>query len=268
MVDIKKGIHISTLLNVASGIGLVASVVSAVNATIKSINIIEQESEIKCYDEEHNGYFQKKLSNADIVKLTWKEYIPTLAFSVITLSCIGYSNFLNIKTQKDLASAYLMLGKTFNEYRKRNIELSGPEIDKSIIENLSVEQSKNIDVHHSYFFSECNLIPNNTDNETQLFYIESVDRYFTSTLSRVINAEYHLNHNYVGLGYATLNEFYNFLGINTVDNGDDIGWSVIDDEPYWIYFNHEKTMINDVPCIVIEIKSELINALEYSDIML
>lgn len=266
MVDIKKGIRVSTLLSIASGIGLVASVVSAVGATVNSMRIVEKEREFK-YDKENDNYCQKQLSNIDIIKLTWKEYIPTLAFSAITLACIGYSNAINIRTQKELAGAYLMLGKTFNEYRKRNIELSGKEVDESIMEYLSAEQSEPMDIHHSYYFSECNLIPKDIDDDIQLFYIESADRYFTSSLSRVINAEYHLNHNFIAAGYATLNDFYNFLGISKENNGDEIGWSITDDDPYWIYFNHKKEMVNNIPCVVIEMKSKPINEFEYSDVM-
>ena len=68
-------------------------------------------------------------------------------------------------------------------------------------------------------------------------------------------AEYHLNRNYILRGFARLNEFYKFLGLETTDYGDTVGWDVCS-EIYWIDFNHRKTIIGDdhdgFECCIIE----------------
>ena len=58
-------------------------------------------------------------------------------------------------------------------------------------------------------------------------------------------AEYHLNRNYILRGYAYLNEFYVFLGIEETDYGSVLGWAPNDDGMYWIDFNHSKTVLDD-----------------------
>lgn len=67
-------------------------------------------------------------------------------------------------------------------------------------------------------------------------------------------AEYHLNRNYVLRGYAVLNEFYDFLGLENTDYGADLGWIADgDDGIFWIDFNHRKVVMDDgLECYIIE----------------
>ena len=46
-----------------------------------------------------------------------------------------------------------------------------------------------------------------------------------------------VNRNFVMRGYASLNEFYEFLGLPQTDYGESVGWS-IDDGYCWIDFEH------------------------------
>ena len=56
----------------------------------------------------------------------------------------------------------------------------------------------------------------------------------------LMDAEYHINRNYVMRGYVTFNEWLEFVGLSPISNGDDIGWS-IDSGMYWIDIHHRKT---------------------------
>ena len=84
-----------------------------------------------------------------------------------------------------------------------------------------------------------------------LFYDSFSKRYFQSTIEQVIQAEYHLNRNFVLGGYVTLNQFYEFLGIAQLKETEELGWA-IEDEFYWIDFNHSKKVVNNKECIVID----------------
>ena len=67
-----------------------------------------------------------------------------------------------------------------------------------------------------------------------------------------MNAEYHLNRNFTMRGYATLNEFYEFLGLEETLFGSMMGWAV-DDDIYWIDFNHRKTELEGgLECYIVE----------------
>lgn len=82
-------------------------------------------------------------------------------------------------------------------------------------------------------------------DDITLFYDFYSKRYFKSTVSKVLQAQYHLNRNYCfGGGSITLNEFYEFLGIDPVENGDVIGWQIDISEIMWIDFVNETRIIN------------------------
>lgn len=67
---------------------------------------------------------------------------------------------------------------------------------------------------------------------------------FESSINRVIQAEYHLNRDFVISGYLPANHFYQLLGLEPLGGGDTVGWS-IDTGIYWIDFNHSKVTLDD-----------------------
>ena len=85
-----------------------------------------------------------------------------------------------------------------------------------------------------------------------LFYDEWSHRYFKSTIEQVITAQYHINRNFVLRGYVTLNELYDFLGLEPTDYGNTVGWAV-EDELYWIDFHQHKVLMDgELECYIIE----------------
>ena len=57
------------------------------------------------------------------------------------------------------------------------------------------------------------------------FYEPVSKRYFKRTMEEVLEAEYHLNRNFILRGYAPLNELYDFLGLEKTKDGEKLGWS-------------------------------------------
>lgn len=61
--------------------------------------------------------------------------------------------------------------------------------------------------------------------------------------------------------YATLNEFYGYLGLDHIRSGDELGWSTGMNLDYywqsWIDFNHRKVVMDDgLECRIISILNE------------
>ena len=92
--------------------------------------------------------------------------------------------------------------------------------------------------YHSLDFEE------HDPDDNRLFYDTYSGRYFESSVDRVLQGEYHLNRNYTLSGQSSVNNFYEMLGISAIDGGDYIGWSV-EDEIYWIDFDHQKVILDD-----------------------
>jgi hypothetical protein len=84
----------------------------------------------------------------------------------------------------------------------------------------------------------------------KLFYDDFSGRIFESTIEKVLEAEYNINRDLSMQGYATLNEFYDYLGLVPIDGGDELGWSSGMNFDYywqeWIDFGHHKTSMNKI----------------------
>jgi hypothetical protein len=77
----------------------------------------------------------------------------------------------------------------------------------------------------------------------------------------VLKAENLVNRDLVMQDWATVNDFYGYLKIDTIDCGDIIGWSTpMNYDMYWqtwVDFHHEKvTMEDGLECIIISFSQE------------
>lgn len=106
----------------------------------------------------------------------------------------------------------------------------------------------------------CDEMENAADipEEPVWFYDEISKRYFKRTYREVLEAEYHLNRNFILRGYAPLNEFYDFLNLDRTNDGDKLGWSAeMGDIFYgyqWIDFDHDAVPMegDNRGCLVIK----------------
>ena len=186
--------NVATILTGIGTAGVVITAVSAIKATPKALYSIEEA-------EKEKG---DKLSNKEKIITTTHIYLPTIIIGVSTIACILGANVLNKKQQASLISAYALLQKSYNEYRDKVDELyeNSSIVDKEIAK----------DVYD-------NTKPSVSSDEKCLFYDMFSKRYFESNKVDVIAAEYHFNRNFTLRGYATLNELYEFLGVDKIDGG-------------------------------------------------
>ena len=103
---------------------------------------------------------------------------------------------------------------------------------------------KEIDINAYTYFDGGTLGFDDVNEETLLFYEPYSERYFKSTLYRVLQAEYHINRNFALGADISLNDFYLFLGIEKTDGGDMIGWSGVDGYE-WIDFENIRSTLED-----------------------
>ena len=190
---IKK--NVATILTGIGTAGVVITAVSAIKATPKALYSIEEA-------EKEKG---DKLSNKEKIITTTHIYLPTIIIGVSTIACILGANILNKKQQASLISAYALLQKSYTEYRDKVDELyeNSSIVDKEIAKEVYD-----------------NTKPSVSSDEKCLFYDMFSKRYFESNKVDVIAAEYHFNRNFTLRGYATLNELYEFLGVDKIDGGD------------------------------------------------
>ena len=221
-----------TILTVACSIGTVVSVVMAVKATPKALKIIEEASEEK----------KRPLTKFEIINVAGPSYIPTAIVGISTIAGMVCLNIINKKQQASLIGGYGLLRNSYQRYKKSAIEVYGDDADSNITKHTARDMYLSAD-------GECLYNPD-TDNpvEKALFFDEYSERYFTSTLTAVTNAQYHINRNLALKGYVSINEFYEFLGLDIIESGYDYGWCMYDmaeDGLMWLDFKNTLTQIEE-----------------------
>lgn len=218
--------------------GLILTSYLSIKATPKAIKLIK-DSKYK-HEEKQESY-----TKFDAVRASWRCYIPATMSGFATVICIIGINVSNKQRQAALVSAYTLIKNTYSDYTNKVKELYGTKAHQKIIDELAVERAKNVNL-------TCYGICNNTSldfddfnpDDIRLFYDAFSKRYFESTVNKVIQAEYHMNRNFVLSGVSSVNEFYDLLGLDNTTNGDEIGWDMADGL-CWIDFNHHKTILDD-----------------------
>lgn len=226
----------STILTYMGVAGVVGTAVMAVKATPKAMELIEDAKKEK----------GEELTTLQTIVVAAPAYIPSTLIGVGTIACIIGSNVLNKRQQAALTSAYIMLNRSYNDYKSKLIELYGKDTDDRIQKELMEEK---IDAEPPYIVGQTAFYATKgletlCNTEKALFYDTISERYFESTPLDVYAAEYHLSRNFIITGCATPNDFYDFLGIPQTPEGDVIGWSM-EDGYYWLDFDHVKTTMDD-----------------------
>ena len=234
----------ATILTVAAAAGVITTSILSAKAAIKA-------SRVLAHKEEEKG---EKLTLEEIISAVWTIYIPPIVAGGSTIACVFGANILNQRQQASLASAYALVDSSYKEYKAKLKELYGEEAHNNIVDAIAAEECDEVHISAGGLTSAYTQ-EIESDAEPRLFYDEYSGRYFETTIEKVLLAEYHLNRNYILRGFARLNEFYEFLGLEPTDYGETVGWDICG-ETYWIDFNHRKAFIGDdndgFECYIIE----------------
>lgn len=216
----------SLILSCASAAGVIATAVLVAKSATK-ISEIQNERE-------------KQMDAKEKITI----YGPAILVCAGTICCILGANVLSHRRQVSLASAYALMDSSFKKYKSKLKELYGEEAHEHIIDSIAIEKATEMYIACEHLGSYCDLSIDENKRPV-LFYEEFSDRLFESTIEQVISAEYHLNRNYILRGVQVINEFHDFLGLDPIPGGDDIGWAPMDEGMFWIDFNHRKSRLEN-----------------------
>lgn len=215
--NIKKGakvlqkkviVNSPTILTGIAVAGLLATTISAVKATPRAIELIEEE--------EYNR--REMISKKDMVIVTWKVWVPTGAFALMTIGCIIGANKINLRRNAAIASMYTIAETTLREYQSKVVETIGENKAKKIKEEISQDKLNNNPV------GEKKVIV--TGNGETLCYDSLSGRYFKSTIEDIKKAQNDLNKRLISEMWVSLNDLYDLMGLELIKMGDDMGWNV------------------------------------------
>lgn len=220
-----------TILTFLGAAGVVATSIAAVKATPKAIALLEKTKEEK----------GEELTKLEMVKVAGPAYIPAIAIGASTIACIFGANALNKKTQASIMSAYALLNTSYKQYKSKVKELYGENSDRNVKKEIAKDKFKNNDIH--------------INNEKILFFDFYSLRYFESTERLVLKAENRVNELLKLYGRASLNDFYESLGMPTAYTGYELWWNV--QKCPSVEFTHDITTMDDgLECCVISMSVE------------
>lgn len=220
-----------TILTFLGAAGVVATSIAAAKATPKAMALLEKTKEEK----------GEELTKLEMVKVAGPAYIPAVAIGASTIACIFGANALNKKTQASIMSAYALLDTSYKQYKSKVKELYGENSDRNVKKEIAKDKFKDNDI--------------NINNEKILFFDFYSLRYFESTERLVLKAENRVNELLKLYGRASLNDFYESLGMPTAYTGYELWWNV--QKCPSVEFTHDITTMDDgLECCVISMSVE------------
>lgn len=221
--------------------GLLATTVMAVKATPKAVRLIEE----AMYDETTRR-FDKELSKTEMIKLTYKCYLPAAAMGALTVACIISANTINLRRNAALLSVYSLSEKALKEYQSKVVETIGKNKERKIKEDIAKDRVMNNPVNDKEVIV--------TGRGEALCYDNLSGRYFKSDIEIIRQALNKLSRDLMSEHFITLNEIYSELGLATTKMGENIGWH-IDDGLIEPEFTSQLTH-NGTPCLVLDYVTE------------
>lgn len=189
--------------------GIITTTILAVKATPKALKLIEKKKEEKGVD---------KLNYVDLVKETWKYYIPAAIVGLATVGCVVGANSINSRRNMVLAAAYTLTDKTLKEYKSHVKEAIGEKKERQIVSDIAKEAIEKDPVSKKEIF-----ITSKGDN---LCYDTVSGRYFKSNIEEIKRKINELNKRLIDEMYISLNDWYYELGLEPISIGDCLGWNI------------------------------------------
>lgn len=218
-----------TILTAAAVVGVVATAVLVAKAAPKAYTDIQNEKSERT----------DEVTLVEQAKLVYKYYIPAAATGTATIACIIGANTISTKRSAALASAVGLSEYAFKEYRNKVIEHIG--------------ENKETKVHDAVMKDVVDRTPVESNaviitGERSLF-MDSFARQYTETdMETVRRAVNDINEQIFHDMYASLNDFYNLIGIPASNVGEEVGWTT-DNK---LNVRYSTQLVKGRPCVVID----------------
>lgn len=187
--------------------GMVGTTVLAVRATPKALKLIDEEKKEKKVS---------KLSAGEVIKTTWKLYVPSVVTGAASVACLIGANSVHTRRHAALAAAYKISEAAMTEYREKVVETIGEKkekevrekVDKAIVDRNPVANAEVIE----------------TGRGNTLCYDGLTERTFRSDRDAIVRAINEVNRKMNLESYVSLNDLYRELDLWPSKIGDIIGW--------------------------------------------
>lgn len=242
--------HSPEILTAMGIAGMATTVILAVKATPKALTLIEdeidkqndkliEEAEAKGLD---HCPLVNKLKPVEVIKATWKCYIPAAVTGVMSTACIIGASAVNVKRNAALATAYTLSETALKEYQEKVIETIGEQKEQVVRDAIAKDKVDKDPVSNREVII--------TEKGKTLCYDVFSGRYFESDIELLKKAENKLNRQMMDEMYVSVNDLYYEIGLSGTRMGNEYGWN-IDRGLIDMRFSSQLSD-DDRPCIVVD----------------
>lgn len=155
---------------------------------------------------------------AEMAKETWKFFLPAGIAACCTIACIAGVNHIGLRRQAALVGAYTLVDTAFNSYKEEVIKQIGENKERKVREEVMQKQ-----INENPVVDRQVIITGGGD---QLCWESLSGRYFQIDVETIRRAENDYNAELLNHAmYATLNEWYDYLGLEHTELGERLGWN-------------------------------------------
>lgn len=194
--------------------GVITTTIMAVRATTEAERLIEEKKVEKGLQVDEN------LTIEETVETCWKTYVPTVVSGVLTIAAIIGSSAISQKRQAALAGIYAISETTLKEWQDKIVEKDGEKKRTEIKDAIAKDH---FDAVEKKGLNPSPLIVAPGDVPV----IEAwTGREFVSSVQKLKDAAHEIREGILIDMCASLNEFYDLIGLSRVPAGDEVGWDV------------------------------------------
>ena len=191
---------------ILSGIGVIATVgavVAAVKATPKCMDILTKADEEGC-------------TNVEKAKRVLPAAAPTVVLTGVSIAANLASHKISSDRISGLVSAYDIAQKIHEGYKAKVKEEVGEEKELDIQQKALNQQAISA--------KDMMNVPVATGHGNDLFYDSWSGRWFLSDVTYIRKVLNELNRDMMNQTFVSLNEFYQSIGLDTTECGEELGW--------------------------------------------
>lgn len=212
----------------AAVLGVVGTIVSAVKATHKADEVINECDE------------SKELAFKDKAAMTWKYYIPTAVLGVGTIACIVGGTSVGVRRLAAATLAYEAANGKLNDAKEQFDKLLG-ETGTKMFDTTTAEKVDAEEVRNKHYISD-------PDNSGKMFWVvDPFGRRWITSEQKLLEARNYLNETINDVGSATLNEWYAWNEQEETTLGNSFRW----DRVMHVFMN-EGRVIDGIPHLYLD----------------
>lgn len=231
--------HSPTILTALGITGFVSTVVMAIKATPKAIDILDHERTFR--HDEYCTPYDTPIDIPDTIELTWKVYVPTALMGVTSIACIVGATSIHNRRNVALSSLFAIAESTLKDYQKKVVETIGENKEKKIRTELAGDELE------KHPMSSKSIIVSGLGDT--LCFDQYTGRYFKGDVVQIQQKVNEFNRQLLSDMRIPLNDLYSEIGLDSVESGQYVGWDV---EKGLVDVDFTaKLASGNVPCVVL-----------------